>query len=92
MMLPMTCNNIQEGVQTDPACNIQQRWKLLAISIESVCTARLLSHLVHTIILEQGKDVGHSENLHLSIVFQAMMPFFKWILFLFLNVHCGSLD
>ena len=35
--------------------------------------------------LEQGKDVGHSENLHLSIVFQAMMPFFKCILFLFLK-------
>ena len=35
--------------------------------------------------LEQGKDVGHSAYIHLSIAFQAMMPFFKCILFVFLK-------
>lgn len=35
--------------------------------------------------LEQGKDVEHAAYLHLSIVFQAMMPFFQCILFLFLK-------
>ena len=31
--------------------------------------------------LEQGKDVEHAAYLHLSIVFQAVMPFFQCILF-----------
>ena len=29
---------MQQGVQTDATSNIQQRWKLLANSVASVCT------------------------------------------------------
>ena len=31
-------NNMQQGVQTDATCNIQQCWKLLANNVASVCT------------------------------------------------------
>ena len=30
-------NNMQQGVQTDAICNIQQRWELLANNVASVC-------------------------------------------------------
>ena len=30
--------NMQQGVQTDATCNIQQCWELLANKVESVCT------------------------------------------------------
>ena len=33
-----TSNNMQQGVQTDATCNIQQCWKLLADNVASVCT------------------------------------------------------
>ena len=33
-----TSNNMQQGVQTDATCNIQQCWELLANNVESVCT------------------------------------------------------
>ena len=36
--LPTTRNNMQQGVQTDATCNIQQCWKLLANAVASVCT------------------------------------------------------
>ena len=36
--LPTTLNNIQQGVQTDSTCNIQQYWELLANNVASVCT------------------------------------------------------
>ena len=36
--LPTTRNNMQQGVQTDATCNIQQCWKLLANTVASVCT------------------------------------------------------
>ena len=29
---------MQQGVQTDATCNIQQRWELLANNVASVCT------------------------------------------------------
>ena len=32
-----TSNNMQQGVQTDPKCNIQQCWELLANNVASVC-------------------------------------------------------
>ena len=31
-------NNMQQGVQTDATCNIQQCWELLPNNIASVCT------------------------------------------------------
>ena len=31
-------NNIQQGVQTDATCDIQQCWELLASNVASVCT------------------------------------------------------
>ena len=31
-------NNMQQGVQTDATCNIQQFWELLANNVASVCT------------------------------------------------------
>ena len=31
-------NNMQQGVQTDTTCNIQQCWELLANNVGSVCT------------------------------------------------------
>ena len=31
-------NNIQQGVQTDVTCSIQQCWELLANNVASVCT------------------------------------------------------
>ena len=31
-------NNMQQGVQTDGTCNIQQCWELLANNVASVCT------------------------------------------------------
>ena len=31
-------NNMQQGVQTDATCNIQQRWELLVNNVASVCT------------------------------------------------------
>ena len=31
-------NNMQQGVQTDATCNIQQCWELLANNVASVCT------------------------------------------------------
>ena len=33
-----TRNNMQQGVQTDATCNIQQCWELLADHVASVCT------------------------------------------------------
>ena len=33
-----TPNNMQQGVQTDATCNIQQCWELLAKNVASVCT------------------------------------------------------
>ena len=33
-----TRNNMQQGVQTDATCNIQQCWELLANNVASVCT------------------------------------------------------
>ena len=33
-----TSNNMQQGVQTDATCNIQQCWELLANNVLSVCT------------------------------------------------------
>ena len=32
------CNDMQQGVQTDTRCNIQQFWELLANNVASVCT------------------------------------------------------
>ena len=31
-------NNMQQGVQTDATCNMQQSWELLANDVASVCT------------------------------------------------------
>ena len=31
-------NKMQQGVQTDATCNIQQCWELLANNVASVCT------------------------------------------------------
>ena len=31
-------NNMQQGVQTDATCNIQQCWELLTNNVASVCT------------------------------------------------------
>ena len=31
-------NDMQQGVQTDTRCNIQQFWELLANNVASVCT------------------------------------------------------
>ena len=56
-----TRNNMQQGVQTDATCNIQQCWELLANSVASVCTGpyggnsayiRLKLHVLH------GNEVG----------------------------------
>ena len=33
-----TFNNMQQGVQTDAICNIQQCWELLVYNVASVCT------------------------------------------------------
>ena len=33
-----TRNNMQQGVQTDATCNIQQCWELLVNNVASVCT------------------------------------------------------
>ena len=33
-----TSNNMQQGVQTDATCNIQQCWELLTNNVASVCT------------------------------------------------------
>ena len=33
-----TFNNMQQGVQTDATCNIQQCWELLLNNVASVCT------------------------------------------------------
>ena len=35
-----TLNNVQQGVQTDATCNIQQWWGLLANNFASLCTRR----------------------------------------------------
>ena len=35
---PTTLNNMQQGVQTDATCNIQQYWELLTDNVASVCT------------------------------------------------------
>ena len=35
---PNTFNNMQQGVQMDSTCNIQQCWELLANNVVSVCT------------------------------------------------------
>ena len=36
-------NNMQQGVQTDATCNIQQCWELLANNVASVCTGLQIS-------------------------------------------------
>ena len=33
-----TSNNMQQGVQTDATCSIQQCWELLVNNVASVCT------------------------------------------------------
>ena len=35
-----TPNNMQQGVQTNETCNIQQCWELLANNVTSVCTGQ----------------------------------------------------
>ena len=42
--LPTTSNNMQQGVQTDATCHIQQCWELLVDNDASVCTG-LKTHL-----------------------------------------------
>ena len=34
---------MQQGVQTDPTCNIQQCWELLANNVAPVCTGLYFS-------------------------------------------------
>ena len=36
---------MQQGVQTDTTCNIQQCWDLLANSVASVCTGLIIRNL-----------------------------------------------
>ena len=38
-------NNMQQGVQTDATCNIQQFWELLANNVASGCTGLKTSEL-----------------------------------------------
>ena len=44
-----TSNNIQQGVQTDTTCNIQQRWKLLANNVAFVCTGLNTYNVIYLI-------------------------------------------
>ena len=41
-------NNMQQGVQTDATCNIQQCWELLANNVASVCTGLKTSNFLVT--------------------------------------------
>ena len=36
IVVPITCNNIQQGVQMDTTYNIQQFWELLSTELEQV--------------------------------------------------------
>ena len=44
--LPTTLINMQQGVQTDVTCNIQQYWELLANNVASVCTGLNVSNSI----------------------------------------------
>ena len=41
-------NNMQQGVQTDATCNIQQYWELMANNVASVCTRHKSKELSYT--------------------------------------------
>ena len=41
-------NNMQQGVQTDATCNIQQYWELMANNVASVCTGHKSKELSYT--------------------------------------------
>ena len=41
-------NNMQQGVETDATCNIQQCWELLANNVASVCTVLKHKKLIIT--------------------------------------------
>ena len=53
---------MQQGVQTDATCNIQQCWELLANKVASFCTG---SKIVVKIVLA---DLGHVFGYHLATV------------------------
>ena len=42
---------MQQGVQTDATCNIQQCWELLANNVASVCTGFKLKILFFAVLL-----------------------------------------
>ena len=42
---------MQQGVQTDATCNIQQCWELLVNNVASVCTQLFLSSLFQYVLL-----------------------------------------
>ena len=44
--LPTTLINMQQGVQTDVTCNIQQYWELFANNVASVCTGLNVSNSI----------------------------------------------
>ena len=49
-------NNMQQGVQTDATCNIQQSWELLANDVASVCTVlNTYSEPENQIIVSDGR-------------------------------------
>ena len=62
------CNNSQQGVQTDAACNIQQCWKLFTNNVASVCT-RLYSF----------KTRPSATNTFFTQLFQALCSHFGFM-------------
>ena len=48
-------NNMQQGVQTDATCNIQQCWELFANNVGSVCTGLYTNRHVK-LWLKNGRD------------------------------------
>ena len=62
-----TSNNMQQGVQTDATCNIQQCWKLLVNNVASVWTQPYVASLLHTY-----RDWFHNRKTH----FQRSLSFY----------------
>ena len=58
-----TSNNMQQGVQTDATCNIQQCWKLLANNVASVARSLRLKSKFSLILFAYNLMIGYSKRL-----------------------------
>ena len=60
-----TRNNMQQGLQMDATCNIQQSWELLANDVASVCTGLYRRQTNYLIIFLDTTAVTREKKYYL---------------------------